>query len=62
MATIKMDPITRIEGHLGIDVKTSSDLVTEAECQGTMFRGFELIVQNRKPRDVVILTSRICGV
>jgi hydrogenase large subunit len=63
MATIKMDPITRIEGHLGIEVGVDGgNIVTDVQCQGTMFRGFELIVQNRKPRDVVVLTSRICGV
>jgi len=63
MATITIDPITRIEGHLGIELTTSgSNIVTDAECQGTMFRGFELLLRERAPRDAVVLTSRICGV
>jgi len=63
MANIKLDPITRIEGHLGIELLTSStSAVTGANCEGTMFRGFESILTERNPRDAVILTSRICGV
>jgi len=63
MANIKLDPITRIEGHLGVVVDTNgSNIATGVECEGTMFRGFELILRERAPRDAVILTSRICGV
>jgi len=62
MATLTLDPITRIEGHLGIVLTTSSGTVTDAKCEGTMFRGFETILAERNPRDAVILTSRICGV
>jgi len=63
MANIKLDPITRIEGHLGIVLDTNiSDIATSVQSEGTMFRGFELILRERAPRDAVILTSRICGV
>jgi len=63
MSTITLDPITRIEGHLGIVLNTNlSNAVTGAQCEGTMFRGFESILAERNPRDAVILTSRICGV
>jgi len=63
MATITLDPITRIEGHLGVELTTDgSNIVTNAQCEGTMFRGFELLLRERAPRDAVILTSRICGV
>lgn len=61
--SISIDPISRIEGHLGIELEVGSgNAVTAAYCKGTMFRGFELILQNRNPRDAVILTQRICGV
>jgi hydrogenase large subunit len=61
--SISIDPISRIEGHLGIELEvTGSNVVAAARCKGTMFRGFELILQNRNPRDAVILTQRICGV
>jgi len=61
MATINLDPITRIEGHLAIELQTATlnDTVTGVEAQGKMFRGFELILANRNPRDAVILTQRI---
>jgi len=59
----KIDPISRIEGHLGIELDLSSGgVANDVKCEGTMFRGFELILQNRNPRDAVILTQRICGV
>ena len=60
MATVTIDPITRIEGHLGVELSTNlSDVVTGVQAQGKMFRGFELILANRNPRDAVILTQRI---
>lgn len=60
--TYKIDPISRIEGHLGIELTLEGGSATDVKCEGTMFRGFELILQNRNPRDAVILTQRICGV
>ncbi|MDD5472532.1 MAG: nickel-dependent hydrogenase large subunit [Candidatus Methanoperedens sp.] len=63
MATeIKIDPITRIEGHLGVTVNVDGGKVVEARCSGTMFRGFETILIGRDPRDAPVLTQRICGV
>lgn len=62
MANLTIDPITRIEGHLAIELGTNADIVTGVECRGTLFRGFELIMKNRSPRDATIITQRICGV
>ncbi|MFZ3060257.1 MAG: nickel-dependent hydrogenase large subunit [Candidatus Methanoperedens sp.] len=63
MATeIKIDPITRIEGHLGVTVNVDGGKVVEAQVSGTMFRGFETILIGRDPRDAPVLTQRICGV
>lgn len=59
---IVIDPITRIEGHLKIAVIVKEGKVTEAHSSGTMFRGFEKILQGRDPRDAQHLTQRICGV
>jgi hydrogenase large subunit len=60
MATITHDPITRIEGHLSVVVDTDgSNIATNVQCEGKMFRGFELILANRNPRDAVILAQRI---
>lgn len=60
--TIKIDPITRIEGHLGIEVEVESGVVVDARSMGMMFRGLELIMQNRDPRDAQQIMQRVCGV
>lgn len=64
--TIKIDPITRIEGHLDVEVTVetvnSVQQVIDAKCSATAFRGFEPILANRDPRDAVHYTQRICGV
>ncbi len=62
MARIVVDPITRIEGHLRIEVEAAGGKITDAMSSGTIFRGLELIVQNRDPRDVWAFVQRICGV
>ncbi|MHC4456703.1 MAG: nickel-dependent hydrogenase large subunit [Planctomycetota bacterium] len=59
---IKIDPITRIEGHLAIEAVVDDGVVKEAKSAGTLFRGFEIILQGRNPRDANRLTQRICGV
>jgi Ni,Fe-hydrogenase I large subunit len=60
---IVVDPITRIEGQLRIEaVLDNHNVIREAYSAGTMFRGIELILQNRDPRDAGLLAMRICGV
>ncbi|MHC4444882.1 MAG: nickel-dependent hydrogenase large subunit [Planctomycetota bacterium] len=63
---IIIDPVTRIEGHLEIEVTIDSvngeQQVVEAKSSGTMFRGFEIMLMGRDPRDAVHYTQRICGV
>lgn len=59
---IVVDPITRIEGHLRIDCEVDKGKVTNAWSSGQMWRGIELILKGRDPRDAWIFTQRICGV
>jgi len=59
---VAIDPITRIEGHLRIEVQIENGLVTDAWSAGMMFRGVELILAGRDPRDAWVYTQRICGV
>lgn len=59
---IVIDPITRIEGHLKIEVEIDEGKVVNARSSGTMLRGFEIILKGRDPRDAQHLTQRICGV
>jgi len=62
MTHIVVDPVTRIEGHLRIEAEVDGGLVTNAWSSSTMFRGIELILQGRDPRDAWAFTQRICGV
>jgi Ni,Fe-hydrogenase I large subunit len=62
MARVVVDPITRIEGHLRIEAQVDGGRITDAWSSGTMFRGIELIVRNRDPREVWLWTQRICAV
>jgi Ni,Fe-hydrogenase I large subunit len=62
MVTLKVSPLTRLEGHLSITAQISDGVVAEAWSHGEMFRGIEKILLGRDPRDAPIITSRICGV
>ncbi len=59
---IVIDPVTRIEGHLRIEAQVDGGKVAKAYSSGTMFRGMELILQGRDPREAWIWAQRICGV
>jgi len=59
---VTIDPITRIEGHLRIDLEVDGGKVKSAWSSGTMWRGIETILKGRDPRDAWIFTQRICGV
>ena len=61
-ATITIDPITRIEGHMKVEAVVDGGAVREARCSGTLFRGFETILSGRHPLDAVRITQRVCGV
>ncbi len=62
MGKIVIDPVTRIEGHLKIDTVVDNGVVKEARSTGNLFRGIELILRGRDPRDAQVITQRICGV
>jgi len=62
MTHIVVDPVTRIEGHLRIEAEVDGGQVTDAWSSATMFRGVELILKGRDPRDAWAFTQRICGV
>jgi hydrogenase large subunit len=59
---ITIDPITRIEGHLRIDVEVENGKVSKSWSSGQMWRGVEQILLGRDPRDAWAITQRICGV
>ena len=59
---IVVDPVTRIEGHLRIEVASDNGRIEEAWATATTFRGLELVLQGRDPRDGWAFAQRICGV
>ena len=59
---IVVDPVTRIEGHLRIDVEVEGGRVRNSWSSGQMWRGIEVILQGRDPREAWLFTQRICGV
>jgi len=62
-ARVVVDPICRIEGHLRVEVNLDRDnVIRNAVSTGTMWRGLEVILKGRDPRDAWAFTERICGV
>ena len=59
---ITLDPITRIEGHLRIDVEVNGGKVTNAWSSAQMWRGIEVILKGRPPEDAWSFAQRFCGV
>jgi ferredoxin hydrogenase large subunit/hydrogenase large subunit len=62
MGKIIIDPISRIEGHLSVELEVDAGKVKSARVRGDMFRGFEQILIGRNPFDAVQIAQRICGV
>ena len=54
-----IDPVTRIEGHLRLEVQIEGGIVTDAWSSSTMFRGLEIILPGRDPRDAWLMAQRI---
>jgi hydrogenase large subunit len=60
---VVVDPVTRIEGHMRCEVNIGDDnVIHNAVSTGTMWRGLEVILKGRDPRDAWAFTQRICGV
>ena len=57
-----IDPVTRIEGHLRIEVEIRNGQVASAWSSGMLFRGVEMILKDRNPEDAWLFTQRLCGV
>ncbi len=57
-----IDPVTRIEGHLKVEVEIEDAVVKDCRASGMLYRGIEQILLGRDPRDANQITQRICGV
>ncbi|CUU03872.1 hydrogenase large subunit [Candidatus Kryptobacter tengchongensis] len=59
---VVVDPMTRIEGHLRVQAIVDGNVIKDASCTSALFRGIEIILRDRDPREVWALAERICGV
>lgn len=59
---VVIDPFTRLEGHLRIEVEIDNGKVKDAWSTSPLFRGMEIVLKGRDPRDAYYLSQRICGV
>lgn len=59
--TLQLD-LNRVEGDLEIQVDLEDDVIVDARCIGTLYRGFEQILVGRAPRDALVITPRVCGI
>lgn len=62
MARTTIDPVTRIEGHLRIEMEVEDGKIVDAWSSAGLFRGMELILENRTSDDAIQIAQRICGV
>lgn len=62
METRTIIPIARIHQPLKLEIDLENNVVIDSRSSGTMFRGFELMLEGRDPRDATYLTQRICGI
>ncbi len=60
--TKKISPITRINGFWDIEITVDNGVIVDAKSSGIYFRGLEIILRGRDPRDASYLTQRICGI
>lgn len=63
MVQVTVDPVSRIEGHYRVNTEVDENgVITDAQSNGLVFRGFERLLQKHDPRDAALMTMRICGV
>lgn len=62
--SMNMDPVTRVAGALAVNVVADLEngRYLDARAQATLFRGYEVILMGRDPRDAIFVSSRACGV
>ncbi len=58
---VLVDPVTRVEGHMSVEIEVANGEVVDARISSTLFRGLERIFEGRDPRDMPYYTQRICG-
>ena len=59
---VVLDPVTRIEGHLRVEIEVDNGVVKDAWVSGGLYRGMEAVLMGREPADAFYVAQRICGV
>ena len=55
-------PFNRVEGDLEVSLTIRDGQVAEARVNSPLFRGFEMMLLGKDPRDALTITPRICGI
>lgn len=59
MPRVVVDPYVRLEGKLRIETEVEGGRVVDAWSSGSLFRGMELVLRDRRPHDVFFIAQRI---
>ncbi len=62
MPRLLVGPFNRVEGDLEVTLDVDGDRVSSAHVNAPMYRGFEQILQGKKPHDALVYVPRICGI
>jgi len=63
LRSFDIDPVARISGALAFHTVIDFDLrkSLDARTGASLFRGYELILEDREPSDAIHVSSRVCG-
>ena len=62
MGRLIVGPFNRVEGDLEVTLDIAEGRVTAAYANSPLFRGFEVMLLGKDPRDALTITPRICGI
>ncbi|HBZ45000.1 MAG TPA: HupV protein [Maritimibacter sp.] len=62
MTELIVGPFNRVEGDLEVKLTVADGRVAEARANSPLYRGFEVMMQGKDPRDALTITPRICGI
>lgn len=60
--TLLVGPFNRVEGDLEVRLTIAEGRVAAAHVNAPLFRGFEVMLAGKDPRDALTLVPRICGI
>jgi hydrogenase large subunit len=62
MRTLVLGPFNRVEGDLEVRLEIADGVVSSAQVNSPLYRGFEQILHGKDPMDALVIVPRICGI